>query len=109
MQYSRIRKTQIKMLQSDGAATRWLDELGQNQMLDPMAKQKELDDRILEAAKYLAARTISKTSPYFRPTDEELERSRKLIKKWMNPTKRNELVTSLVKPKRGAEALNSSK
>lgn len=108
VQYSRIRKTQIKMLQSDTAATRWLDELSQNQMLDPLARQKEMDDRILEAAKFLAARTISKTSPYYRPTEEELERARKLLKKWMNPTKRQELVMSLVKPKRGAE-LTSSK
>ena len=96
------------MLQNDAAATRWLDELNQNQMMDPIAKQKEIEDRLLDAAKFLAARTISKTSPYYRPTDEELERARKLLKKWMNPAKRNELIMSLVKPKRGAD-LSSSK
>ena len=109
VQYSRIRKTQIKMLQSDVAATRWLDEVAQQQLLDPVAKSKELDDRILEAAKYLAARAISKTSPFFKPTEEELERSRKLLKKWMNLTKRHELLLSLAKPRRGGSELTSSK
>lgn len=92
------------MLVQDQEAQRWLEE----PISYPNGRQEQ-ERRVAELARDLAARTMSSSSQFIRPSDQEVARAKALILKWLNPQIRAVLLTKHEQPKKRSRRLSVEK